>query len=309
MTNISSDNISIVVVTYNRKKLLISCIKNLLAQTKSFSKLIIINNNSTDGTEALVDSCGLLQHPLLHWVNLPVNIGGAGGFHEGLKIALEQGADWVWMMDDDAMAEANALQELMLIASDPNNIYASLATLGNKTSWSMTIKKNNEWHTMDDATAFPVKSEVLSLPFLGFLVHKDLVYKIGLPDKEFFIAADDLEYCLRAQQYGSKLYLAGKSIIQHPRPSSQKIQFFGRNINYVSLPPWKRYYDTRNRIFIAKKYFGFRLYWQTLPSIVFRFILSMQKESSRLKQTQAYFHGIKDGLCMRSGNLHNTYKL
>ena len=155
----------------------------------------------------------------------------------------------------------------------------------------------------------PEIAEVQSLPFLGFLTSKEIYKSIGLPDTSYFIAADDTEYCLRAQKAGFKTFICGNSCIDHPKAEYQEFRILNKTINYVSLPPWKRYYDTRNRIFIAKKYFGLRLYSQTLPSLIFRFLISLLNEQNKYQQIKAYFWGIYDGLHSNNGKLHEKREL
>src|SRR4051812_18012026 len=92
-----SERVCAVVVTFNRKKLLVECLRGLLAQTRPLDHLIVINNASTDGTADMLAA----EFPELDVVHLPSNVGGAGGFHAGMKWARENGFDWTWVMDDD----------------------------------------------------------------------------------------------------------------------------------------------------------------------------------------------------------------
>lgn len=294
---------AVVVVTYNRRDLLSICLHALLEQTEQPAFIVVVNNNSTDGTGEFLKVISQ-NNKAIQWLSLTENEGGAGGFYEGMKYAIEKGADWIWMMDDDANPTPDALAKLLQIVDKTGDIYASLAIEGKKTSWEMAVKQHDSWLTTHNPSDISEKAEVRSLPFLGFLIHRNLVDKIGLPDKGFFIAADDTEYCLRAQQAGSRLFLAGKSLIEHPMAQYHKYRILSKEINYVSLPPWKRYYDTRNRIFIAKKYFGLRLYTQTLPSILFRALITLCSEKSKYKQLKAYIAGISDGLLSKGGKRH-----
>lgn len=104
--------IAAVVVTFNRKELLKNNIAALLQQTRLPDKIFIIDNHSTDGTEMLLHDLGYLQNPIIKYIRLPENTGGAGGFHEGIKAAYEEGCDWIWGMDDDAIPDNYALYEL-----------------------------------------------------------------------------------------------------------------------------------------------------------------------------------------------------
>lgn len=294
-------NIDVLVVTFNRKELLVECIKALESQTLIPSRIIIVNNASTDGTVDFIKKYNVLVNNKIILINLDENIGGAGGFSTGMKYAFDNGADYVWMMDDDAIPHPTALENLMKYAT-PKHIYGSLAINGEYTAWKTFLISDNR--SVNLKAEVPEISEVQSLPFLGFLTSKEIYKSIELPDASYFIAADDTEYCLRAQKNGFKIFICGNSYIEHPKAEYHEFNILGKKINYVSLPPWKRYYDTRNRIFIAKKYFGVRLYLQTLPSLFFRLLISLTLEKNRYQQLKSYFFGINDGLFAKGGKRH-----
>jgi len=305
-----NNNVVAVVVTYNRKDQLVKCVHALLAQTRPLKKIIIIDNNSTDGTELMFSTGIFSENCILHYVKLFDNIGGAGGFHEGIVRGLELGLEWFWLMDDDALPHPNALEELFLVVRDKTNIYGSLAKFGNKPSWWVSLKeKTDKFKTVDDVGKVPPFVEVYFLPFLGFLIHRCVIERIGLPEQKFFICCDDIEYCERAKKNGVSIYMAGKSFIEHPKARQAKINLFFRSINYLSLPPWKMYYDTRNRILLAKKHYGKRVYYKTLPGIFIRLIYSLIVEKNFYAQLRAYFAGLYDGLLGRGGRLHEKWKI
>lgn len=89
-----------VVVTYNRKELLLECLDAILKQTSSIDKLLVIDNNSTDGTEDTLREKQYLGKKVIQYVKLPENIGGAGGFCEGIRRAKDYNPDWsgLWTM-------------------------------------------------------------------------------------------------------------------------------------------------------------------------------------------------------------------
>src|SRR4028119_143552 len=100
-----AETVAAVVVTYNRKQLLLECIDALLSQTRSLDKIILIDNACTDGTPEILREKGYLDNAYIDYMRLPENIGGAGGFHEGIKRGYEVGYDWLWLMDDDTIAQ------------------------------------------------------------------------------------------------------------------------------------------------------------------------------------------------------------
>src|SRR5690606_27933775 len=101
--------------------------------TRPLQAIYIIDNASTDGTPELLHRMGYTPSPqggtltletpgnqekvkIIH-IRLPENTGGAGGFHEGVKRAYNDGYDWIWLMDDDAEPLEDALEKLLPYAS------------------------------------------------------------------------------------------------------------------------------------------------------------------------------------------------
>ena len=104
------NNVAAVVVTYNRRQLLNENLTCLLAQSRPVD-IIVIDNASTDGT---FESLGeLIDSGRINYYNTGSNLGGAGGFSFGIERAVELGYDYVWVMDDDCMPRADALERLL----------------------------------------------------------------------------------------------------------------------------------------------------------------------------------------------------
>ena len=103
--------IAAVVVTYNRCDCLKQCVPALKAQTV-LSDIIIVDNGSTDGTKAYLDTLAK-DITVIHQDNL----GGAGGFYTGTKYAFDKGYDWIWMMDDDGLPDKFQLENLISVAT------------------------------------------------------------------------------------------------------------------------------------------------------------------------------------------------
>ena len=303
-----SGSITAVVVTYNRKSLLQQCLQALIAQTRKPDRIVVVDNASTDGTRELIQERQWLSRADVELLALKENTGGAGGFAAGIAHAVAGSADWIWIMDDDAEPHADALAELMKVATDPANIYGSLATNGPDTSWTTTLVDHPQ-RIVDHAVDVPQCARVQSLPFLGFMIHRDLVGTIGLPDAGFFIAADDIEYCMRAERAGADIFIAGTSRIEHPKSDRYTARVPGRDLICLRLAPWKRYYDTRNRLLIARKYYGWRLLTHTIPGSLVRLYAALRYEPRKLAQLGAFCAGMFDGLCGIKGRRHAKWGL
>ena len=296
---------AVVVVTYNRHVLLLECLAAVAAQTQAPARIHIIDNASSDGTFEALRAAGWLTRADVDYHCSSDNLGGAGGFALGLERAVAQGASWVWMMDDDALPAVDALAALLTVAEQPNNLYGSTAVAGEHLAWGMTLLATGQ--RIERLADLPAQADVEFLPFLGILIHREMVARIGVPDAHYFLAADDLEYCLRAGAVGARCVLVAASHIHHPPSSSYRFMLPGKTFHCLALPPWKRYYDTRNRIFVARRHFGVRLYSETLPSIALRLLAALWHEPRRGAQCWATLVGVIDGLRGRGGRRHERW--
>ena len=136
--------VAAIVVTYNRKKLLLENIKALLAQTYRDLDILIIDNCSTDGTKDAIQE--YIKNKSIIYVNTGSNLGGAGGFQYGIKYASKNNYDNVWVMDDDGMPTPTALEELMKADKYLKGNYGYLSS---KTLWkdgkicTMNVQRKN----------------------------------------------------------------------------------------------------------------------------------------------------------------------
>ena len=96
---------AVVVVTFNRAELLDRMLDGLAAQTHQPDAVIVIDNCSTDHTREVLDARTDLP---LHVTTTASNLGGAGGFHIGMRAAYDAGWDRIWLMDDDVVPAPTA---------------------------------------------------------------------------------------------------------------------------------------------------------------------------------------------------------
>ena len=294
-----------IVVTFNRKQWLRECIDSLLSQT-SPCDLLIIDNASTDGTFETLREDGILGHRRVNYVRRSENSGGAGGFAAGVEAALANGWEWFWLMDDDALPDPVALEKLIGHATDTNSAYGSAAVargdgaqrLCSPASASYDRRAHRQVEYLRDLDRV---ESVTWIIFVGFFIHREMVEKIGFPLAELFIYWDDLEYSERVKRHGGKLLLIKESLIFHPVPKTATIRVLNLKAQYRSLSPWKLYYEVRNKIYIMKTYHRELLWLQTLPGILFRFLIGMIVEKDRVACVRSYARAMTDGFRGRLG--------
>ena len=107
----TQEKYAVVIVTYNREKLLRECIRQVEVQTVPANKIVIVNNASTDGTAAYLSR--LTAMGKYHIINCTKNIGGAGGFAMGLSKIVSYDVDCILFIDDDAMLSPDYMKKLL----------------------------------------------------------------------------------------------------------------------------------------------------------------------------------------------------
>ena len=231
-------------MTYNRKHMLRECLDALARQTRPVDRVLVVDNASTDGTQEMVES----DRPGVDLLALPENVGGAGGFHEGMKRAHADGAEWLWLMDDDTIQEPDALAEL-LAAPERVEPLPRPTMLAGKVVW-----RNGRLHPMNKPGPERRRIERLLdgaerglLPlrfatFVSLLVHRGVVDRHGLPYKHFFKWSDDIEYTGRVLLSESG-YLVPTGVAVHKTNAAHTA---------MTSPPDQFYFHVRNTLFILR---------------------------------------------------------
>jgi len=188
-------DIAAVVVTHNRRALLAHCVDCLLRQTRPGLDIWVIDNASTDGTADML--APKIADGRVRYANTGGNLGGAGGFEFGLRLAAERDYQYAWIMDDDSMPEPTALEALMRAADE----LGDFGFLSGKVLWTdgsicrMNVQRDMKLRNISDFT--PTRIPCGAATFVSLLVPIKVVREVGLPIGEFFIWADDLEYTRR----------------------------------------------------------------------------------------------------------------
>ena len=238
--------VAAVVVTWNRRALLMACVDCLMKQTAPNMDILIVDNASTDGTGAAL--APLVEAGALRYVNTGSNLGGAGGFQFGIRRAVEAGYDYVWIMDDDAMPTPTALQILLDAAASIGHF----GWLSGKVLWTdgsvcrMNVQRDTRMGNLTDFTSKRVPAGAAT--FVSLLLPAAVVREVGLPIGEFFIWADDLEYTRRiALRY--PCYVINESVTVHRCATNN-----GGNISTDQPERIERYrYAYRNEVYVYRR--------------------------------------------------------
>jgi len=241
------------IVTYNRLALLKESLAAILAQTNYLSHVIVVNNLSTDGTTEYLDSLNDERIVIYHATE---NLGGAGGFNQAVRLFGEQlQDDFVWLMDDDTIPEPEALSHLVEFTLEhPEvgfvNSQVRWGQVNGKLSWmNVTAPRSFTWqrYLMDPKEP---AVEVVNATFVSVMFSREMVAMVGLPQKEYFIWGDDMEYTNRIADI-RRGYMVMNSIAVHKSKENTKPGDIVAEKDDSRL--WRYNYEYRNRVLTARR--------------------------------------------------------
>jgi len=201
--------ISVAVLAYSRLETLKKLISSLKKQTRLPDEIIVV----FQGDDEKIWTWLLLQEGITLYRQR--NLGSAGGFSKCIQYSIKNNHDWTWILDDDAIPEESALEELIDNRYFKENILGFISSRIIKPSgvsyMSPVPADANIWYNtvLDDSCV-----EVVRATWLGLLVSSRAVKKIGLPLEEYFLWDEDLEYTARIVK-SFKCYCAINSVITH----------------------------------------------------------------------------------------------
>jgi GT2 family glycosyltransferase len=208
-------SVAAVVVTYRRPNMLSRCLQALSAQTRPLAEVIVVDNGRDDATRELLRGC---SSTVTH-LEMPDNLGPAGGFAAGMAYAHQRGHDQTWLFNDDAVPTPEALQECL----------DGRTHLGGRSGV-----------VAHDAvpTTSPYPEEVPYFNFNGALVDRVVIDRIGYPRADLFMCYEEDEYCARLRDAGLPIVSLPTGHIEHEYAGSSG----------GASPPWRGYYQTRNEL-------------------------------------------------------------
>ena len=254
-------SIAAVFATMNRSATALACVRALAAQTRPPELVVVADNVSTDET---VNELGRLQELPFRLIvhRMDENRGNAGGVEEAMDLAFAEGADAVWILDDDSWPRPEALEALIKEPWDPKLVRHSLQIdpKTGKFTWPLQIKDHDEnLHLAYSTTDLSlINSPRSQTSWTGALVSSEVRQKAGAVNGALFIRGEDEEYPYRIRSCGYRFIPVINSILDHPGPSDIiRWTCFGKHLFFEpGLADWKLYYKIRNMVWLKKKQSG-----------------------------------------------------
>lgn len=241
--------VAVILVNYNGYKDSVECVESLLEITYSNYKIFLVDNCSTE-KEKLCNSSVLAQNTQI--IESKVNLGFSGGNNLAIKLAMEEGFDYVLLINNDTTVEPDFLTKLVSAAQDNketgivagkiyyyyqrDKVWSAGGEYDNKTG--LTLQ-----YSGDNLPEFDKKKYITFATGCLMLIPAAVVKKVGLLDETYFLYSEDSDYCQRVMAAGYKLIYEPQAVIYH------KVSASTGDRSHM-----QQRYMMRNNLYMIKKY-------------------------------------------------------
>ncbi len=214
-------SVSIVVLNWNGWNDTLECLASLRHLEYSNYRIIVVDNGSTD------DSVSQLRnaYPDVELLETGRNLGFSGGCNVGIVRAVEQGAEYIWLLNNDTTVHPGALTSLVDTAMSDARIGATGSAIYSAhrphqlDAWGGG--RINFWLGRSRHEIRPVRDEAIDfLTGASILISTTVIQRLGLLDEGFFMYWEDADYCFRLRRASFRIAVAGDSRIWHKGSAS-----------------------------------------------------------------------------------------
>lgn len=288
-----------VILNTNRREDTLECLTSLTQSSYQNHQIIVLDNHSIDGSVAAIAA----TFPKVQIIELTDNRGYAGNNNVGIAAALAQGADWVFVLNEDTVQTPDCLTQLVTVGeSDPQigivgpMIYhhsepTIIQSAGGRLSpnWNSVHLAKDEL----DQHQFSAPHYVDWISGCGILVRRAVIEQVGMIDERYFYFWEETEWCLRAGKAGWRVMHVPAAKLWH------------KGVQYDHRPkPSVTYYATRNRLLTLAKHRAPLRVWVHVWGELLRILLSWTvkpKWRHMLEHRNAMGRGMFDFLRRRWG--------
>jgi len=238
-----------VILNTNRREDTLECLTSLAKNNNENHDILVLDNASTDGSVAAIQK----SFPKVQIIELQENLGYAGNNNVGIQAAMAQGADWVFVLNEDTILDPECLSELITAGerspqigmvgpmvyhhNEPNVIQSAGGRLNRL--WEGAHIAQNE----PDTGQFPAPHQVDWISGCAILVRRAVIEQVGMIDERFFYYWEETEWCVRATKAAWQIWHVPAAKLWHK----------GVRRNYKPNPS-VTYYSTRNRLLLLAKH-------------------------------------------------------
>jgi len=300
--------VAAIVVTINRKEQVSQLLDDFTRQIRRPDNIIVIDNGGEDGTSEHIRS----NYPDVELIRLERNDGLWYAVEIGIRRAMDEGHDAVWLVDDDATMDEGAFGNLMKAVEESDELResviwsANLSHEGHFFTEPVCVFINGRWeiyHELEDDLKNGVY-ETTGGPNIGLYIPRSVIEKVG-PPRADMVMSGELEFISRLRLNGVKMYRCFSSILYHKRHEFFRVRLLGRTRYMSRASTWRTYYEIRNMVYTdrlhKRRSLLKSLMITTLDSLVKLYICDR-----RLATAYYILKGVYDGL---RGNMGMRVKI
>lgn len=288
--------LSIITINYNGSENTIKLLESLKNQADKDFDVIVVDNNSSD-VNKLMDYETLETNII--YIKSGRNLGYSGGNNVGIKKALENGADWVLLLNNDTWVESGFVEHLKANLEGREGIVGLALDEGERTAFAGKIEwlKPTLIHLPTSQVGNAKSVDKLYAIGGAMLIHKSVFDKIGFLDESYFLYFEDADFCQRARGAGIPISFTPDIKISHSVSASTKklgspmlLRYHYRNALYFNLKngPW----------YIKL------LVWPWSWWVVLKQIIKISVGNNR-ELSLAILKGVEDWYAGRMGKIHD----
>lgn len=239
----------IIILNWNNWQDTIECVRSCYELDYREFRIVVVDNGSEDNSEQILKS----EFPDLKIIQTGANLGFAGGNNIGITYALQQGAKYVWLLNNDTVVEPAALANLVSALEKDSES----AAVGSKIRYffdsqriwfagGMCNYSTGETEHLGmgeiDKGQCDVTREVDYITGCSLLARCSVIRQLGVMQEEYFLYFEETDWCTRIRRNGYKLIYVPQSLVFHKESASTGVR-----------SPLFYYYMTRNRLYFLKQ--------------------------------------------------------
>ena len=259
---------TIVILNWNNASDTLECLASVVKLRYDNYDVVVVDNGSTDGSVVTIRG----KYPSVTILENCENLGYAEGNNVGIRHAMQAGADYVLILNNDTLVAPTMLTELVRVAESSHDIgmvgptvYCTdpadrLFAAGSFVLWNRgDLCHRGMFEPAGPYTKAGSPEPVDFIVGCGVLVRRQLIEVAGVFDPLYYLNYEDVEWGIRARRYGFKVLYVPQAIMWHKVSASLGL-----------ASPANTYYMTRNALLFSWKNAPARLRWLTVSTIILR---------------------------------------
>ena len=285
-------DVAVVICNYNKKDYVLNCIKSVFDSDFKAFDVIVVDNASTDGSAEAINAEFGGKLALLANAE---NLGGSGGFARGMQFALDKGYKYIHLLDNDVVIEKEAigaLHEFMEKTPDAGACGSLVCQMQHpeliQDFGAMIVPENLNVKPLHGGekrdSNLPDLVECDYVAACSAIYRAEVLKKVGIIDREFFIYWDDMALSWEIRKAGYKVYACSKSVVFHNHG------LIGLNSTFGI------YYFFRNKVRVFARYLNDSEYEKFVQDLVKRIFRTFAANRAEPSSVFTYFHAFNDAL-------------